>query len=206
VELTFAEGGLRIADKNWHMTATLFETRFNPLPFTVFRGIYDSQQNIFIDTQTRGIEFEFSANLTERLSINGLGVWQKAVLSGIPTDVSERIYNGNQITRTPELQLRISPRYHLDYATLFLTYAYVGQRYSDIANNFELPAYSVLDLGMTYQASKNLTLTLQGKNVTNSIGLTEGNPRNAIAHSDTTNFYARAIFGRSVVASIEMSF
>jgi len=206
VELTFAEGGLRIADKNWHITATLFETRFNPLPFTVFRGIYDSQQNIFIDTQTRGLEFEFNANITERLSINGLGVWQKALLSGIPNGASESIYNGNQITRTPELQLRISPRYHLDDMTLFLTYAYVGQRYSDIANNFELPAYSVLDLGVTYQLSKNITLTLQGKNVTNSIGLTEGNPRNAIAHSDSTNFYARAIFGRSILVSTEVKF
>jgi len=206
VELTFAEGGLRIADKSWHMTATLFETRFNPLPFTIFRGIYDSQQNIFIDTQTRGIEFEFNANITERLSINSLGVWQKAVLSGIPADANESIYNGNQITRTPELQLRISPRYYLDDITLSLTYAYVGQRYSDIANNFELPAYSVLDLGVTYQVSKIFTLSLQGKNVTNSIGLTEGNPRNAIAHSDSTNFYARAIFGRSVLVSAELNF
>ncbi len=206
VELTFAEGGLRIADKNWHMTATLFETRFNPLPFTVFRGIYDSQQNIFIDTKTRGIEFEFNANITERLSINGLGVWQKAVLSGIPSDANESIYNGNQITRTPELQLRISPRYHLDKVALFLTYAYVGQRYSDIANNFELPAYTVLDIGLSYQISKQINLSLQGKNVTNSIGLTEGNPRNAIAHSDSTNFYARAIFGRSILVSAEVSF
>lgn len=206
VELTFAEGGLRIADSNWHITATLFETRFNPLPFTVFRGIYDSQQNIFINTQTRGIEFEFNANITERLSINGLGVWQKALLSGIPSDASESIYNGNQITRTPELQIRISPRYQLDKAAFFLTYAYVGQRYSDIANNFELPAYSVLDLGLAYQITKQINLTLQGKNVTNSIGLTEGNPRNAIAHSDSTNFYARSIFGRSVLASVELRF
>ncbi|MDX2369155.1 MAG: TonB-dependent receptor [Colwellia sp.] len=206
VELTFAEGGLRIADKNWHITATLFETRFNPLPFTVFRGIYDSQQNIFINTQTRGIEFDFNTNITENLSISGLGVWQKAVLSGIPADANESIYNGNQITRTPELQLRISPHYQLDKIALFLTYAYVGQRYSDIANNFELPAYSVLDFGMTYQLSKKITLTLQGKNVTNSMGLTEGNPRNAIAHSDSTNFYARAIFGRSVLVSAEVNF
>jgi outer membrane receptor for monomeric catechols len=206
VELTFAEGGIRFADKNWRVTATLFETRFNPLPFTVFRGIYDRQQNIFIDTQTHGIEFEFNANVTERLSISGLGVWQKAVLSGIPDDVSERIYNGNQITRTPQLQFNISSRYTLGKSTVFLTYAYVGKRYSDIANNFALPAYSVFDLGLNYQISDDIHFTVQGKNITNTIGLTEGNPRNALAHSGNTNFYARAIFGRSVLASIEVEF
>jgi hypothetical protein len=206
VELTFAEGGLRIADAHWRMTATLFETRFNPLPFTVFRGIYDRQQSIFIDTKTRGIEFEFNANITNQLAVTGLGVWQKAVLSGIPIDAAESAYNGNQITRTPEFQLRISPSYTIDKAKVFLTYAYVGKRYSDIANNFSLAAYSVLDLGFTYQVSTHINLSLSGKNITNTIGLTEGNPRNAIAHSNSTNFYARAIFGRSVIASIELSF
>ena len=206
VELTFAEGGIRLADNNWRITATLFETRFNPLPFTVFRGIYDRQQSIFIDTKTRGIEFDFTVNLTEQLSIAGLGVWQKAVLSGIPIDAIESAYNGNQITRTPEFQLRISPSYTIDEMKVFLTYAYVGKRYSDIANNFSLAAYSVVDLGFTFQLTKHIDFSLHGKNITNSVGLTEGNPRNAIAHSNSTNFYARAIFGRSVIASVEVTF
>ena len=206
VELIFTEGGLRLADTHWHMTTTLFETRFNPLPFTVFRGIYDRQQSIFIDTQTRGIEFEFNARVTDNFKVSALGVWQKAILSGIPHDASERIYNGNQITRTPELQLRITPRYSIGKTMVSLTYAYIGQRYADIANNFALPAYSVINVGLTYALSTRITLALAGKNITNTIGLTEGNPRNALAHSNSTNYYARAIFGRSVLASIDVSF
>ncbi|PKH85122.1 TonB-dependent receptor domain-containing protein [Colwellia sp. Bg11-28] len=206
VELTFAEGGVRLADNNWRITAALFETRFNPLPFTVFRGIYDRQQSIFIDTKTRGIEFDFTVNLTKQLTVAGLGVWQKAVLSGIPSDAIESAYNGNQITRTPEFQLRISPSYTIDKARFFLTYAYIGKRYSDIANNFSLAAYSVIDLGFTYQLTKQFSFALHGKNITNSVGLTEGNPRNALAHRNSTNFYARAIFGRSVIASVEVTF
>ena len=89
---------------------------------------------------------------------------------------------------------------------LSLTYAYIGQRYADIANNFTLPAYSVINAGLIYPLTSHISLALQGKNITNTIGLTEGNPRNAIAHNNSTNYYARAIFGRSILASIEVRF
>ncbi|WP_343818171.1 TonB-dependent receptor [Colwellia asteriadis] len=206
VTLNFAEGGLRMADNNWRMTATLFETRFNPLAFTVFRGLYDNQESLFIDTNTRGVEFEFDINLTDRFHLSGLGVWQKAIFSGIPNALKESTYNGNQITRTPELQLRLMPSYQFDNSEVFMTLAYIGKRYSDIANRFALPAYTVVDLGISTALTDNIKLALLAKNITNTVGITEGNPRDGIAYSDNANFYTRAIFGRSMVFNIELSF
>jgi outer membrane receptor protein involved in Fe transport len=209
VTLDFVEGGIRVADNNWHMTATLFETRFNPLPFTVYRGAYDSQESLFIDTKTRGIEFEFDVTLLGNFKFSGLGVWQKAIFNGISTQAPESIYNGNQITRTPEVQLRLTPSYHFEYADLFMTMSYVGNRYSDIANNFKLPAYTVVDVGITVNVIAGIELSLLGKNITNTTGITEGNPRDNLMKensSDSHVFYARSIFGRSIVLGVQIDF
>jgi outer membrane receptor protein involved in Fe transport len=75
----------------------------------------------------------------------------------------------------------------------------VGLRYSDIANQQVLPAYYTLDAGFVAQLGKNFELRLQGSNLTNQIGLTEGNARIALGAGSgiSSNFeMARPIFGR----------
>ena len=86
---------------------------------------------------------------------------------------------------------------------MFLTYTHVGFRYSDIGNSQPLPAYYTLGAGVVANVGKHLELRLQGSNLTNQIGLTEGNAR--VTNSGVINGLemARPIFGREVFAQVK---
>ena len=117
------------------------------------------------------------------------------------------------LQRQPRLQFRLTPQYDmpLDWADLrvFMTYTHVGLRYSDIANQQVLPAYYTLDAGIVAELGKNFEIRLQGSNLTNQIGLTEGNARIALGTGSgiTTNFeMARPIFGREANVQLRYKF
>jgi len=59
----------------------------------------------------------------------------------------------------------------------FVTYEYVGQRYEDIAGLAPLGTYYMLGAGVVANVGNNWEFRVQGTNLTNQIGLTEGNAR-----------------------------
>ena len=91
----------------------------------------------------------------------------------------------------------------------FATYTHIGVRYSDIANQEVLPAYYTLDAGAVAEIGHNFEVRLQGTNLTNQIGLTEGNARIAVGSGSgiANNFeMARPIFGREVNLNLRYKF
>jgi len=61
--------------------------------------------------------------------------------------------------------------------TAFVTYEYVGQRYEDITGLQPLGTYYMLSAGIVANVGRNWQFRVQGTNLTNQIGLTEGNAR-----------------------------
>ncbi len=61
--------------------------------------------------------------------------------------------------------------------SVFATLQYTGDRFSDPENNQLLPHFYQLDAGVSVDISKRVKLQVTGNNLTNEIGLTEGNPR-----------------------------
>lgn len=111
-------------------------------------------------------------------------------------------YDGKLPARVPQMVGRITPTLFFDAGrvpmSLYGTAAYTGLRYVDALNNTRLPAYTVIDLGVTARIG---ALDLQGTvtNATNTIGITEGNPRVDTLTgqgSDVVGF-GRPIFGRT---------
>jgi outer membrane receptor protein involved in Fe transport len=89
----------------------------------------------------------------------------------------------------------------------FATYTHVGLRYSDIANQEILPAYYTLDAGAVAEIGHNFEVRIQGTNLTNQIGLTEGNARVAVGSGIANDFeMARPIFGRAVNLNLRYKF
>ncbi|ATC96543.1 TonB-dependent receptor domain-containing protein [Pseudoalteromonas tunicata] len=205
VELSFIEWGTRIADTSGFISASLFETQFDPLPFTVYQGNQNTQLGILISTQTYGMELEFAKTLSAHWSISGVAVWQNGRFKGIPSQLAESKYNNNQITRTPNAQLRITQKYRFSQGELALTASYIGTRYSDVANQFALPAYYVVDASAQWALNEKLTLGLSINNLLDTIGLTEGNPRSGLIHQQN-QYYARPIFGRALNLSLHYQF
>ncbi|WP_105172320.1 TonB-dependent receptor [Pseudoalteromonas sp. T1lg24] len=205
VDLTFCEIGWRGATDVASISASLFETRFDPLPFTVYQGLNDQHKAIFIDTKTQGLELEFLYEVNDHFSVAGVGVWQHGEFAGIPQSYNESQYNGNQITRTPKAQFRIMPTFTYKAFESTVTLAYIGKRYSDIANHFSLPAYTRLDVNLAFALSNQVKLSFSIENALNSKGLTEGNPRGSFSQTDEY-YYARPIFGRHLNMSLHLTF
>jgi outer membrane receptor protein involved in Fe transport len=99
----------------------------------------------------------------------------------------------------------------MDWGSLrfFTTYTHVGLRYDDIANQQVLPSYYTLDAGAVAEVGDHFEIRMQGTNLTNQIGLTEGNARIQIGTGTgiVNNFeMARPIFGREVNLQLRYKF
>jgi outer membrane receptor protein involved in Fe transport len=116
--------------------------------------------------------------------------------------------NGVQLARLPKLQVRITPQdvqtFNWGTLTESLTYEHIGQHFQDQTGLNPLGSYYDLGAGLVATVGDNWELRLLGSNLTNQIGLTEGNARvggNAVQNN--------VGFGRSIVGregSIELKY
>jgi outer membrane receptor protein involved in Fe transport len=89
---------------------------------------------------------------------------------------------------------------------VFAAVSYVDMRYSDPENLQVLPAYTTLDAGIIAKIGPHLEVRVQGTNLTDELGLTEGNSRTLSAGISTGFEMARPIFGREVQGQLRYSF
>jgi outer membrane receptor protein involved in Fe transport len=123
----------------------------------------------------------------------------------------ERDFNGKQLIRVPKTAVKLVPGLNLADGAIRaeLEYEHYSERYADVANSQKLPAFSVLNLNVRAKLSDNATLTLNGTNLMNEIGLTEGDPRVGQFISGDAGaqyFRARPIMGRAFRASLNYRF
>jgi outer membrane receptor protein involved in Fe transport len=106
--------------------------------------------------------------------------------------------------------VRFTPEYDLPMrwgrVRMFATVSYIDLRYSDTENTQILPAYTTLDAGIVGDFGDHLELRLQGTNLTDALGLTEGNARSLTAGISTGFEMARPIFGREVQGQLRYYF
>jgi outer membrane cobalamin receptor len=110
---------------------------------------------------------------------------------------------GKPIQRQPKLQFRVTPSYTWTPTwgdmTPYVTYEHVGQRYEDLSGLQPLGVYYTFGAGIVTNYGRNWQFRVQGTNLTNQIGLTEGNARKFGAASGVGGvLLARSIEGREV--------
>jgi len=129
----------------------------------------------------------------------GLSVQTDAVLENPKTWAPGDSYDGLQAERIPKYQLRLTPAYKADFgntrATVYGTLEALGKRFSDLQNTQPLGAYQTVSAGILVEHA-GLSFQVAGDNLTNSHGLTEGNPR-FLAGPGAALPDVRPIFGRS---------
>jgi iron complex outermembrane receptor protein len=196
---------------------TGFWNRFDPLRDStliahVGGGLVNTQ--FIAETQNYGVELEGSWRPNPRFELFGSVTMQNptyknlAVLGGgqaIPE------VEGKQIRRIPKIVASITPTLNFSAfgrrGKVYSTISHQGKKYVDSRNSTELPAYTTVDAGLIYDWNKNLRFQLMGSNLTNEIGLTEGNPRTdaLVGQGTSTAIYARPIFGRAIRMSLTYS-
>jgi outer membrane receptor protein involved in Fe transport len=65
--------------------------------------------------------------------------------------------------------------------TIYGAASFVGDRWSDLGNSFQLPGYTTLDAGIEAKLDSGLVLRVSDDNLGSSHGLTEGDPRSLTA-------------------------
>jgi len=120
-------------------------------------------------------------------------------------------FNGAPIQRQPKVRFLFMPSYTLPTSwgsvTGFLTWEHAGQRYEDQTGLQPLGTFHTLGAGIVADYGPNWQFRLQGTNLTNAIGLTEGNARITGASAGIGGvLMARPLMGREVYVQAKYRF
>jgi outer membrane receptor protein involved in Fe transport len=153
-------------------------------------------------------------------SLHGQATYQDPTFNNVSTGTitinnvnissqANAFYNGKTPGRTPNLMYTITPQYDLPgrRGQLYLRYQHIGRIFADNGNQVALPGYGVLSVGAICNITEKATLNVSVDNVTNALGLTEGNPRQGFTQSIVNGyFYGRGIVGPTALVSLTYRF
>ncbi|MFD1786516.1 TonB-dependent siderophore receptor [Sphingomonas floccifaciens] len=223
-ELEFAEAGVRYGAPWLQATLAGFYTRFKNYPFSR-ASLVVTGRNVVTDSdiEVYGGEFDITVRPVDWFRIQATGVLQRSRLSvnraylddgresAPPARDIQNIdtFNGNRPERTPATNVTVTPSFVLPngMGEVYGSWKRIGKIYADISNSLVLPGYDLFSAGVLFNVAPNVQLNISVENITNAIGLTEGNPRGGFTENTGSNFYfARPIFGRNAVASVRIDF
>ncbi|RDZ28364.1 TonB-dependent receptor [Lysobacter silvisoli] len=192
------ELGFKAGNQVYDLYLTAFYNSFTNSPFQAF---LDDGTNFTTvgDSRAYGLEVEGAVRPFGGFELAATGVWLDAKYENY------REFTGNQVMRQPKRQFRLTPSYYWTLPVgdlkLFATYSYIGDRYADLANTQRLPSYHTLDVGANLHVGEHWEFTASGSNVSNELGLTEGNVRVPGAATGGV-FLGRPIAGRAYQFSV----
>ena len=190
--ITNFEFGFKFQNSLAYLDVSAYHKQFTGLQYqqTTPSGVPISGISTY-GADSKGIDFIATLTPIEHLNIRVVGDYMDGKYSHFNGCAPYTDINGNpqcaQITgaplqRQPKFQYRVTPSYTLvpgawGDVTVWVTYEHVGQRYEDISGLAPLGSYYTLAAGILANVGKEWEFRLQGTNLTNQIGLTEGNAR-----------------------------
>lgn len=186
--------------KYQHDIFSLFLTGFLNTVELFDGGVGSTFAAALLKTRTFGAEVDGGLSINN-FRVNLIGTYQ----NGEITESTDKTAEGNKIWRQPDFQARISPSYNFQLAqnltaVLFGAFKYVGSRWNDRDNSYQLDSYTKLDFGLNIVTASGITFGASADNLTDSEGLTEGDPRDPLAKN------GRPLLGRSFLFSISVDF
>jgi outer membrane receptor protein involved in Fe transport len=189
------EIGTRILKQNYGFTATFFGTQITDAPFTLQSAGANGNIQLDVllyDVRTLGIEMEAMYVPFKNLKLSGNLALQRAIYTKYPlititeANVNDRInpttptrqidLTHNFVERIPPIQLDLTADYTLKKFNFYLNWRYIHTRWGNRRNTYKLPAFSEVGAGASYKTGK-FTLAIQGINLFDAVGITEGNTR-----------------------------
>jgi len=206
------EGGIKLATPRFALFGALFYSGLNHLPFDdeviePLTGQIKIERRSANST-TVGLEVEATYSAAQGWGFDLIATLQNPRLRDLIFTAGGMVKNfdGNRVRRIPQVLADFRPFFKMADLRLFGNLRYVGARFADDANEVALPAYAELHAGVSYSFPR-VTFSLNAANLTNTIGLTEGNPRIGQVVGVKQDIYlARPILGRSAVFSAGYSF
>jgi len=190
------EGGLKYSGENYNIYATLYHNTNDSFSAVVGSAIAAAA----FETESTGLEIDGKAYFGA-FNIGVTATLQSAEITASTTTSDI----GNDVLRQPDSQIRFSSEYDFELgagtaATIYGAAAFIGDRFGDNGNTVVLPSFEKVDLGVKVDFESGLFTQLHFDNLTDSDGITEGDPRNPSAPN------GRPILGRSIKLSIGYDF
>lgn len=199
------ELGYKYANSFLSVNANLFHMNLKNVAFTDILAD-GSSENKFADINNLGLEVETNVRYSiARLNFNfTVQNPEYDNFTGQNADGSSFNFNGNTARRIPKFFCTIRPEVDITKRLSgYVQYTYFDKKYTNQDNKQVLPAFKEVGAGLSYVVN-NLRFAVDGTNLFNEIGLTEGNPRQST--SDTDVFLARPILGRAFRFSVAINF
>jgi hypothetical protein len=226
------EGGFKIQNRYTYVDASIYYKEFTGIPYTPVniqnqpigpQEIYGSTAkgvrligtvNPLADSDIQPLkDFSVSvnANYVDEKYKDFQGCFIYTTIQNVVTCGS---INGQPLARTPKMRISVTPQDIQNFnlgswtgtLTEFMTYEHVGQHYQDATGLNPLGTYYDLAAGIIATLGENWQLRIMGTNLTNQIGLTEGNARfggNAVQNSVG---FGRSIVGREGTIQLKYKF
>jgi outer membrane receptor protein involved in Fe transport len=219
------EGGFKIQNQWVYIDASVYRKTFKGIAYTP-ENIEDVQigpASVYGSTSTGarlvGSVSPFGSSGNQALStfkITVNGIWEDAYYTGFggcyiyQNILGQTIcgtINNKQLARLPKFQARVTPSdtQSFDWGTVTeqLTYERIGERYQDDTGLTPLAAYYDLGFGVDAMYGENWELRVLGSNLTNQLGLTEGNARFGGNTVQNNVGFGRSILGREVNVTLK---
>jgi outer membrane receptor protein involved in Fe transport len=215
------ETGFKYQSTLAYVDLNAYHKQFTGIPYQETNSVGVPFGPIFnYGSDSKGLNFVGSVTPIANLSITLVGDYMDGHYTHYNGCLPYIDINGNNqcspvtgapIQRQPKLQFRLTPSYTWVPAwgdlTPYVTYEHVGQRYEDLSGLQPLGTYYTLGAGIVSNWGRNWQFRVQGTNLTNQIGLTEGNARKA---GDAAGIggvlLARSIEGREVQIEAKYKF
>jgi iron complex outermembrane receptor protein len=209
--ITLEEGGVRYQGYGLVGTLVYFHTSFDnqsyQSPDPLNQAILDT---FTANLRTDGVELDVVYAPIPMFRVDAFGVYQRpettsASINGVPAPQ----FNGRTTPHTPKLLYTIQPSFVFPdgRGQAYVRFKYLGAFFADAGDGLGLPGYGVWTLGASYNVTEHLNLNVSVDNVSNQIGITEGNPRQGPTQTVFNGyFYGRGIAGRNALFSVTYSF
>jgi outer membrane receptor protein involved in Fe transport len=202
------ELGAKYSSPSFAFFATGFYSLLNDFPFSdevLGPGGTIINQTRFADSFTPGVELEILYKI-KGLLLSLLGTYQNPTYKDYTFTVGGETldFDGNQVRRIPKMYGTFTASYVYRGFYIGVAVQHFGERFTDDANseNAVLPAFTQLNAGVSYTWDY-VTFYIDGTNLTNVIGLTEGNPRTeSVVAGEKQYRMARPVMGRSFIFSV----
>lgn len=205
------EVGFKAQGRMYSVNVSAFYNRFRNLPFQAFVERDGELVNVTESgtSHAKGVELDATVRPVKHFSVNLTGDWLRGHYGNFGSGSED--FSGNFLQRQPKLQYRVTPEWSMPLSwgmvRVFATYSHIGSRFSDPSNAQVLPAYHTIDVGVDALVGANWEFRITGKNITNTLGLTEGNVRALGGVNGGGDIvYGRSIFGRTWMFSAAYHF
>jgi iron complex outermembrane recepter protein len=203
-QLKFAELGVRFSFATFYAQLTAFQSKNQNVAVLVGTA----GDSVPVDNEANGVEFDMSWRPADLFGVELSGVIQKSELKSVGVSGGAN-FDGNQLDRLPNEQVRLTPTYYFPggRGQIYVTGAYYGKRFGDLANTLEFDSYTDISAGISLNMSDKILVSIQGTNLTDEFALSAGNPRgNSIIAGQNAYGFAHAVLPRALRFSVDVQF